>query len=110
MVFRDQQSSELRALSCAHIMCGTDPSGSFAVGDVIQQPAPASLGPPESERLGVLQNFVSPNTPPLFPTNPNVPSGICDAAVCTVERGSPAARSRTSAPSSVCAALALASR
>lgn len=92
MIFRDLNVSdpgvgEPLALSCAHVMCGANPTGSFAVGDVIQQPAPTSFAPPAFERLGLLQRWVMPNLPPLPLSNPQVPSGFVDAAVCTVERG-----------------------
>jgi hypothetical protein len=83
-IFRDRVNSEPLALSCAHILCGTNPFGTFASGDVIQQPAPQTDPPPTRERLGELRRWVIPQVPPLF--GPGVPSGFADAAVCSVER------------------------
>lgn len=86
MVFRDRFTNEPLALSCAHVLCGTDPFGTFAVGDQIQQPAPVT-SPPPSERLGALQRWVIPQTPPVFPLiSSPIPSGHADAAVCSVDR------------------------
>jgi hypothetical protein len=90
-IVRDAGTEELRGLSCAHVLCGDVPSGGFAVGDTIDQPAPTTLPPPATERLGDLLRWSYPQTPPLFPgVSGTVPAGDCDAAICTVDRNATA--------------------
>jgi hypothetical protein len=77
-VFRDLATGEPVAISNSHVLCG-------AVGDVVQQPAPATDPPPTAEKLGNLLRCETPNTPTFLPTPGNAPfSGFFDAAVCSI--------------------------
>jgi len=87
-VFRDRFSGEPVAISNAHVLLGDIPSGGFAVGDVIGQPAPTTDPPPVSERLGTLLRWRFPDTPALFPSaGSGGVSGFWDAAVCSIDEG-----------------------
>lgn len=87
-VFRDRFTGDPVGISNAHVLLGDIPAAGFAVGDVIQQPAPATDPPPLSERLGTLLRWRFPDTPALFPSpGGGGVSGFWDAAVCSIDEG-----------------------
>jgi hypothetical protein len=87
-VFRDRSSGEPVAISNAHVLLGDIASGGYALGDVIQQPAPATDPPPISERIGTLLRWQFPNTSALFPSlGSGGMSGAWDGAVCSIDEG-----------------------
>jgi hypothetical protein len=81
-VVRDAQGGtigRLLGLSCRHVFCGTQLNPSIA--DVVLQPEGIS----SSDRLGAIARF-SPIGPAVSPQPPNLPIGLSDAAICTIER------------------------
>jgi hypothetical protein len=71
-VFRNSDGDPV-GISNAHVMCE-------AASNVIMQAA-------GGVRLGTVQTCLIPDTPPLFPPGP--PSGVWDAAICSIEDGRP---------------------
>lgn len=71
-VFRNSNGDPV-GISNAHVMCEAD-------SDIIKQPA-------GGVRLGTVERCLAPDVPPIFPPGP--PSGLWDAAICSIEAGRP---------------------
>jgi hypothetical protein len=84
-VLHDSTTGQPVAISNAHVLCGTPGTPPYALGDVIQQPAPSTVPPSSQERMGELLRWAVP-TDPAFYTVPVLSGlgGFYDAAVCSI--------------------------